>query len=108
MATFDDFWESLKTGLEALVEKSWNTYKNAALIDGQSFLDKSKDSLVDWTQQLSKGEITKEDFEWNVAGLKDLAELNALEEAGLAKAAFDTFTNGLIDLVVSTACKVFL
>ena len=108
MATFDEFWNTLKIGLEAFAEQSWNTYKNAALKDGQNFLDKSKTDLEDWIQQLSAKEITIDDFKWNVKGLGDVAELDALEKDGLAKAALDSFTNGLINVVVSTAIKVFL
>jgi len=108
MATFAEFWKSLKTELASFAEKSWKTYRDAAVKDEQTFLEKSKARLEEWTKQLAKKEISRKDFKWLVKGLKDLAELEALKEAGLAKVALDNFTNGLIDVVISTAFKAFL
>ncbi len=39
---------------------------------------------------------------------QQLAELEALEQAGLAEASLEEFVDGLIDVVVNTAVKVFL
>ena len=89
-------------------EYSWKTYKTAAVKDGKAFLEKSKTDLERWTKMLAKGELTRDDFEWLVVGKKDLAELVALKQKGLAKVALDRFVNGLIDTIVSTAFKTFL
>lgn len=108
MATFDEFLETLKTELVEFAEYSWKTYKTAAVKDGKAFLEKSKTDLERWTKMLAKGELTRDDFEWLVVGKKDLAELVALKQKGLAKVALDRFVNGLIDTIVSTAFKTFL
>lgn len=108
MATFDEFIEVLKTELVEFAEYSWKTYKNAAVKDGKSFIEKSKADLERWTKMLAKGELTRDDFEWLMVGKKDLAELVALKQKGLAKVALDRFVNGLIDTIVSTAFKTFL
>jgi hypothetical protein len=108
MATFDEFLKTLETELVEFAEYSWKTYKTDAIKDGKDFLDKSKADLERWTKMLVSGELTSDDFEWLVVGKKDLAELVALKQAGLAKVALDRFVNGLIDTIVSTAFKVFL
>jgi hypothetical protein len=43
-----------------------------------------------------------------VQGKKDLAELEALEQAGLALARLDRFRTDLVHLVVDTAFGVFV
>lgn len=57
---------------------------------------------------LAKGDLTKDDFEWLLAGKKDVALLVALKQKGLAKVALDRFSNGLIDVIVATAFKFYL
>jgi hypothetical protein len=108
MATFDEFIAILKTELADFAEYSWKTYKNAAIKDGEAFIEKSKADIERWTKMLTKGELTQDDFEWLMVGKKDLAELIALKQNGLAKVALDRFANGLIDTIVSTAFKTFL
>ena len=108
MASFDDFISELKTELTEFAEYSWKTYKTAAVKDGKAFIDQSKADLERWTKMLAKGDLTRDDFEWLMVGKKDLAELVALKQKGLAKVALDRFINGLIDTIVSTAFKTFL
>lgn len=108
MATFDEFLETLKTELVEFAEYSWKTYRDAAVKDSKAFVEKSKSDLERWTKMLAKGELTRDDFEWLMVGKKDLAELVALKQRGLAKVALDRFVNGLIDTIVSTAFKAFL
>lgn len=108
MATFEEFFDTLMTELVEFAEYSWKTYKNAAVKDGRVFIEKSKADLERWTKMLAKGELTQDDFEWLMVGKKDLAELVALKQSGLAKVALDRFVNGLIDTIVSTAFKTFL
>ena len=108
MSNFDDFIEALKEGLEDFAEDRWKDFKDAALNDGKSFLDKSKEDLERWTKSLANGNLNKNDFEWLLESKKDLAELFALKQIGLTKVALDRFLNGLIDLIISTAFKTFL
>jgi hypothetical protein len=108
MATFDEFNAALKAELVEFAQYSWNAYKDAAVQDGESFINKSKADLERWTKMLATGDLTADDFEWLIVGKKDLAELVALKQKGLAKVALDRFVNGLIDTIVSTAFKTFL
>lgn len=108
MATFNDFWDTLKTAVEDFAETSFNNLKDQAIKDGQAFLDKTKDDIKQWTQELADGTLSEDDFRFLLLGKKDLAELEALKEAGLAAAETDKFISGLINTVVSTAVKIFI
>lgn len=108
MATFDEFLSELKTEIVELASYSWKNYEEAAINDGKDFVEKSKADLERWTKMLAQHDLSREDFEWLIVGKKDLAELVALKQQGLAKVALDRFTNGLIDTIVSTAFKIFL
>lgn len=107
MANFDDFWNTLKAGLEQLALKNLKEVKDAAVADGLAFLDKTKADLERWTKLLGTGALTKDDFEWLVAGKKDLAEMKALEKAGLSLVRVEKFQNALISLVIDTAMNTF-
>jgi hypothetical protein len=108
MASFNDFVDALGTDLAKYVETSWKTYKTASVKDGNAFFQKLKGDLERWTKMLASGGLTRDDFEWLVVGKKDLAELAALKQKGLAKVALDRFLNGLVDTFVTTAFRVFL
>lgn len=108
MATFDDFLNTLEKEIVAFAEKGWNSYKNSAIEDGSTFVEKTKADLKRWTQMLALGQLSKDDFEWLVVGKKDLAELEALKQAGLTQVALDRFVNGLVDVIINTAFTVFL
>jgi hypothetical protein len=108
MASFEEFVDVLKTEIAEFADYSWKTYKGAAVKDAKAFLAKTKADLERWTEMLAKGNLTSDDFEWLLVGKKDVAQLTALKQAGLAQVARDRFVNGLIDTIVSTAFKVFL
>ena len=108
MAEFSDFLENLKNGLEGLAKKSWKEFTTAAEKDGKAFLEKTKEDLKRWTRLLAQGDLSKEDFEWLVEGKKDLAEMEALKQAGLTLARLERFQNALVSLVIDTAFDTFV
>ncbi len=108
MATFGEFWKLLKQELIEFADYSWKEHRSAAIKDGHAFLEKARKDIERWTTLLARGELTADDFEWLMAGKKDLAQLAALKRKGLAQVARDRFVNGLIDTVVATAFRVFL
>jgi hypothetical protein len=108
MKSFDAFWSELEDELKEFAEYSWKSHTAAAVADGEEFLRNTKVDLERWTKLLAKGDLTTNDFEWLVAGKKEVAELVALKRSGLAKVALDRFVNGLIDTIVSAAFKQFV
>ena len=108
MSDFNDFWENLKKGLEELAKKNCKEFIKAAEKDGKAFFDKTKEDLQRWTKLLAQGDLSQDDFKWLVAGKKDLAEMEALKQVGLALVRLERLQNALISLVIDTAFKTFL
>lgn len=77
--------------------------KNAkrATKDAKAFLKTSEEQLTIWFKQLEQGEITQKNFDSLVRGERDLAEMEALKQLGLSKVAIDTFTRGVIDIIIN-------
>jgi hypothetical protein len=108
MPDFDDFLENLKKGLEELAKKNWIEFREAAEKDGKAFVEKTKEDLRRWTKLLAQGDLSKDDFEFLVAGKKDLAAMEALRQAGLTLVRLERFQNALTSLVIDTAFETFL
>ncbi len=108
MVDFNDFLQTLESGIKDLALKNWKEVEDAAVADGRAFLEKTKANLERWTKLLGTGALTKDDFEWLVAGQKDLAQMQALEKAGLTQVRAERFQNSLVSLVVDTAFKTFI
>jgi len=66
-------------------------------------LQKSTLNLKRWVEELARGDLDKDEFESLVKGQADVAEMRALKQAGLAAVQIDTFTNGVLDIIVSAA-----
>lgn len=63
--------------------------------------------LSDGQRLLAQGELTHDDFEWLVLGRKDVIELHALKQSGLALVRLERFKNALFDLIIDTAFDLF-
>ena len=88
---------------KALAEKLFRQYTHQAVSDVRDFLQKSAGDLKRWVEELARGEMDKDEFESLVKGQADVAEMRALKQAGLAAVQIDTFTNGVLDIIVSAA-----
>lgn len=108
MSTFDDFLAALRTGIVQLAQDTVIDFKDQAIQDGEDFLQQTKDDLQRWTNLLAQGQLTRDDFQFLVVSKRDLAEMHALTQAGLALVAIQTFRDGLINLVINTAFDILL
>jgi len=109
MLEFDKFLQALKAEMAQLAKdnfakKNWQ----AALQDEQEFLDKSKADLQRWLKMLNNKELSPEDFKSLVEGLKDLAPMEALKQAGLKAAKLDHFRTQSINLLIDLTFKFIL
>jgi len=106
MSQFDDFLHEVKTGAEQIAQQEAAEFLGAATKDAQAFLNDLETDLKTWTQRLASGQLSLTDFEFLVKGKKDLAQMVALKEAGLAVIRIDRVRNALIDLVIKAASKM--
>ncbi len=94
---------SVEDQSKALAEKLFKQYTHQAVSDVKDFLEGSKNDLKRWVEELARGDMDKDEFQSLVKGQADVAEMRALKQAGLAAVQIDTFTNGVLDIVVSAA-----
>jgi len=108
MPDINDFLNALKEDLLNFAEINLKEYKNELLKDGNEFAIKAKKDIERWGQQLLSGKLSQKDFEFLVKGKKDLAEMEALKQAGLTKIRIAKIKDGLIGIVINSALKTFL
>ncbi len=106
MSKFDDFIAALEDGVRRLAKDRLKGFETQALSDTRAFIAKSKKDLERWTALLAEGKLSEQDFCDLVQAKKDLAELHALTDAGLALIKLDRFRTGLINLIIETAAEV--
>lgn len=96
----------IQTTLEeskALAATLFKKFTDQAVSDTEDFLQRSRDGVARATALLAAEQIDQEDFEDLILGKKDLAEMHALKQAGLASATIDTFVNGVLQILVDAA-----
>ena len=106
MSRFDDVLQEIRAGVVTIARKEAADFVKQATDDGQQFLDALEADLKEWTKQLAAGRLSAADFAFLVRGKKDLAEMRALTEAGLAATRIDRIRSAVIDLVITAAGKM--
>lgn len=95
--------ETIEKQAAALAKKMFAQYAQQAVRDAKDYLDNAQLDLKRWTDELARREIDKDEFRSLIQGQKDLAQMHALKQAGLAQVQIDRFVDGLFDIVVSAA-----
>ena len=108
MATinFQTILNTLKDEVTSLAATSVKKYTNEAKSDALSTLDHLKGNLETWTLQLASGDLSKKDFEFLILAQKELIQMVALKQAGLALIQVDEFKNALLNQIVNTVFKL--
>ena len=96
-------FKNVEDQTKALAQQQFKQYTHQAVSDVRDFLQKSKDDLKRWVEELVRGDLDKDEFESLVQGQIDVAEMRALKQAGLAEVQIESFVNGVIDIVVNAA-----
>jgi len=99
----DRILKSVEDQSKGLAEQQLKQYTQQAVADVKDSLQKAKDDLKRWTEELVRGEIDRDEFESLVQGALDVNEMRALKQAGLAEAQIQSFVDGVIDIVVNAA-----
>ncbi len=103
MASFDirSVIDTTLQGSKALGKTLFKNFAEQAADDAKAFLESARAGIERAGKLYAEGKIDKEDLEDLVLGKKDLAAMHALKQKGLATAAIDTFTNGVLNLLVN-------
>lgn len=103
---FNKLFSDLENGVIALAKASFKSYINEAQQDAQNLLNSMKDKLQRWVLLLAQGELTKDDFELLIAAQKDLVQMAALEQAGLAEIKAEQFRDSVVNLIIDTVFSI--
>lgn len=107
MPDFTSLLTAIKDGVATLAVETLQEHRKAAMADAEEFLRRTQGDLERWARDLATGSLTPADFEFLVNAKKDLAEMEALKQAGLALVRVDRFRNALVDLVIGTTIRMF-
>lgn len=99
---FPQIFEQLKGNLMELAQLTLKNYVKDAKKDAGDLLNSMKTKLERWTILLASGDLTTADFELLVNSQKDLVEMEALKQAGLAAIRVDQFRDSVFNLIVDT------
>ena len=108
MSEFSEFENEVITGTKGLAQRTLANFATQATSDTQQFIDNQKQKLITWGNQLKNRQIDAEQFEFNVGGQLDLAEMHALTQAGITAVQVQQFRDALIKIVVDAAVKHFI
>ncbi len=103
---FSKLFNELKDDAIKLALNQGKKYKKQAQNDALALLENMKSDLESWTLQLAKGEISKEDFQFSILGNKELIEMHALKQKGLAVIHITAFKENLLNLVLKKFISV--
>jgi hypothetical protein len=106
MFDFDAFLETLKADLTEVVSDFGEDLKDDLLKDAGDFALQTKEDLIKWSKMLKDGELSPEELEFLLKAKKDLAEMEALKQRGLAQAKLDKLKLAIIDTVAGSVKKV--
>ena len=99
---FNNLFAQLKTEVIDLAKENFQDMVAEAAADGTTLLHTISDDLRRYTQELKDGDIDEDGFKLLLLGDKDLVEMNALTEAGLAQAQADAFRTELFNGIINT------
>jgi hypothetical protein len=83
-----------------LAKTLFQKFADQATNDAKDFLNRARKYIQKATELYLDHKIDKDDLEDLILGKKDLAEMHALKQAGLAKASIDTFVNGVLQILL--------
>jgi hypothetical protein len=105
MPTFntDNFVHAVLAEVSTLAATLFKNYVGQAETDARAFLQASKDRIAEAASLYQEGQMDEDELEDIIHDQKALAEMHALKNTGLASAAIDTFTNGVIQIMINAA-----
>ncbi|MDR3133922.1 MAG: hypothetical protein LBU42_07895 [Prevotellaceae bacterium] len=94
----DQLWKEILN----IVTTGAGEFAEAAAADAKTFLNKAKDDLLALTQEYAAGKLSDKEYKHLVLGLKNLAEMEGLKQAGLAQIKIDELKNSILDTIFNT------
>jgi hypothetical protein len=104
MATIDfsQLLNKLWSDVLNIVTTEAGAFVKEATDDAKKFFDKAKDDLLALTKEFAAGKLSDKEYKHLVLGLKNLAEMEGLKQAGLAQIRIDEIKNSIVNTIVNT------
>lgn len=81
---------------------TFKDYKRQAVDDAEGLISGIKPKLEKWTLMLAKGDISKDDLEFLVLAEKELVEMKALKQVGIALIKLDELKSKILKSTVNS------
>jgi hypothetical protein len=99
---FESIYKEVKDKAVDVAVSAYKSNKKEATADVVDYLTKAKAKIKDYTLQLTSGKLSKEEFNFNIAGLKELCEMKALKACGIAEIALDKLKSNIESSIINT------
>lgn len=99
---FESIFKEIKDEVINIIAADHKDLKDEIVPDISTFLDNVKDKLKQYTLQLADKKIETSEFEYNVAGLKELCEMKALQEKGVEQIKMDKIKDQIVSSIASS------
>jgi hypothetical protein len=99
---FELIFREIKDEVINIIAANHKDLKDEIVPDISTFLDNVKDKLKQYTLQLADNDIGTSDFQYNVAGLKELCEMKVLQERGIEQIKIDKIKDQIVSSIASS------
>ena len=104
----NDFIEDLRKELVLLINSKYKKESKTIKNDIDQFLENSKEKLIRWTEFLTTGQLTPEEYSLLISSQKDLFVMKALHKTGISNISLGHFKNRVIELIISKALALLI
>jgi hypothetical protein len=104
MAKFnvESLLEDIKNNAISSVKTDVKDFLSETETDIKEFIVSQKNNIIKYAELLENKEINQDEFNDLMLGLKDLCQMKALEEKGIAIAKLDKIKSDIMDSIINT------
>lgn len=99
--TWEEWLSDLREDGAALLATELRSFLRSSLVDNDVFVREQARRVEHSMKRLAGGELTKRQFESNIADVADLAEMQVLRESVRSRASVQRFADGVYELVLN-------
>lgn len=99
---FNSLLTELLSQAKEIAASTFKDYKKQAADDAEGLISGIKPKLEKWALLLAKGDLSKEDIEFLVLGEKELVEMKALKQVGIALIKLDELKSKILKSTVDS------
>jgi len=105
MIDFNQFLNTLKSGLTDIGNEFGRDYIDDIVSDGTDFAIRRKENLERRAVLLAEGKLTEDEFNWLLRSDKNLLEMKAVKKRGLSVVQMNKIQDAIIGTVSGSLLK---